>query len=307
MGRRSAQRAVATALTLLTLVVLTACSPSAGEEASGTPGATVSPGGDIDAPAVYIALGDSYTAAPHVALPRVVRGCMRSDGNYPSLLAAQLPETTLVDVSCSGASTGSMVAPQRFAAGGQVPAQLDSVTPDAELITLGIGANDFRYFYSMVYGCLARAEARPSDDAPCRDFNLRAGVDRLTMLASRVRSRVERLIPKIQAKAPKADIVFIGYPKLLPDEGTCPARLPLAAGDYDYVRVSNATLANEVREGVVAAGASYIDLYTASDGHDICSDEPWIAGVRGAPGRAMGLHPYPGEQQAVADLVLAGL
>ena len=52
----------------------------------------------------------------------------------------------------------------------------------------------------------------------------------------------------------------------------------------------------------IAAGAEFVDLVEASQGHDICSDEPWVAGIRGAPKRAMGLHPYPAEQRAVADL-----
>jgi hypothetical protein len=57
----------------------------------------------------------------------------------------------------------------------------------------------------------------------------------------------------------------------------------------------------------VTAGAEYINLYRASKGHDICSDEPWVAGIRGDQWRAMGLHPYPAEQRAVAKLILAKL
>ena len=38
----------------------------------------------------YVALGDSYTAAPFVPLTDVASGCYRSSNNYPRLLAAAL-------------------------------------------------------------------------------------------------------------------------------------------------------------------------------------------------------------------------
>ena len=79
--------------------------------------------------------------------------------------------------------------------------------------------------------------------------------------------------------------------------------MPLAAEDYAYALEINRRLAEGIRDAAISAGAEYVDLFTASEGHDICSDDPWIAGVHGAQ-RAMHLHPYPVEQQAVADLIL---
>jgi hypothetical protein len=48
-------------------------------------------------------------------------------------------------------------------------------------------------------------------------------------------------------------------------------------------------------------------MSAASEGHDICADEPWIAGAPIAPPGATAWHPYAAEGQAVAALVLAEL
>jgi lysophospholipase L1-like esterase len=256
---------------------------------------------------VYVAMGDSYTAAPlfPLAEQEQINGCLRSDQNYPALVADRL-DVPLVDVSCSGASTTSMFAVQRFI-DNERPPQLDSLRPETDLVTLGIGANDFRYFSKMIFTCLKVAKRDPQG-SPCRDKNLTpAGRDRIERNLGEIRRNVNRVVRAIGRKAPDARILLVGYPQLLPDEGTCRAKLPLAVGDYAYTRNLNLRLANAVQRGGVRAGAEFVDLVEASQGHDICSDEPWIAGIRGAPSRAMGLHPYPEEQQAVAELVVGML
>lgn len=266
-------------------------------------GSTQTPDGEDEF--VYVAMGDSYTAAPlfPLAEQEQINGCLRSDQNYPALVASQL-DVPLIDVSCSGASTTSMFAAQRFI-DNERPPQLDSLTPDTDLVTLGIGANDFRYFSKMIFTCLKVAKRDP-EGSPCRDKNLTPkGRDRIERHLGEIRRNVSRVVRAIGRKAPNAQILLVGYPQLLPAEGTCRNKLPLAVGDYAYTRDLNLRLSNAVRKGGVKAGAEFVDLVEASQGHDICSKEPWVAGIRGAPKRAMGLHPYPAEQQAVADLLVA--
>ncbi len=256
---------------------------------------------------VYVAMGDSYTAAPlfPLAEQEQINGCLRSDENYPALVATHL-DAALVDVSCSGASTTSIFAAQRFL-DNERPPQLDSLAEETDLVTLGIGANDFRYFSEMIFTCLEVAERDPQG-SPCRDKNLTPqGRDRIERNLGEIRRNVERVVRAVARKAPNARLLLVGYPQLLPAEGTCRAKLPLATGDYDYTRDLNLRLATAVRKGGVKGGADFVDLVEASQGHDICSDEPWVAGIRGVPDRAMGLHPYPAEQRAVADLIIARL
>ena len=47
-------------------------------------------------------------------------------------------------------------------------------------------------------------------------------------------------------------------------------------------------------------------MAAASEGHDICSDDPWINGRRkDRRTKAAPYHPMPAEQAAVAELILA--
>jgi hypothetical protein len=64
-------------------------------------------------PQSYVALGDSYTAGPPIPVQETTPlGCLRSDHNYPYLVAAALGVVEFRDPSCSGAETEDMTQPQ---------------------------------------------------------------------------------------------------------------------------------------------------------------------------------------------------
>ena len=104
--------------------------------------------------------------------------------------------------------------------------------------------------------------------------------------------------------APDARIIVVTYPQLLPDDRACPDRITIAPGDYAYVNEVNKALSDAVRDGALAGDAEYVDVYRASSGHDICSEEPWVNGNANDPTRAASYHPFEAEQQAVAKLIL---
>lgn len=315
VSRRTRWGAVA-ALAALTLT-LSGCQP-AGDQATEQPATTATSSAPVtDATPdqtpgagtlTYVAMGDSYTAAPLFALGNrhTIDSCLRSDSNYPTLVARHLDVDGL-DVSCSGASTTSMFSKQKFSST-SLPPQLDALSDNTDLVTLGIGANDFRYFSKMIYTCLRVATIDP-EGAPCRERNTTpAGRDRIEKHLGEIRHNVARVVRAIGKRAPQARILLVGYPQLLPSDGTtCRSKLPLAVGDYPYVIELNLRLSRAVEQGGTRSGADFVDLVEASQGHDICSSMPWVAGVQGAPDRAMGLHPYPAEQRAVANLVIARL
>jgi lysophospholipase L1-like esterase len=250
----------------------------------------------------YVALGDSYTAAPLVPSTDTSDACFRSDGNYPHLLAAELPDVRLTDVSCSGADSGSITAAQSLG-GHTVPPQLDAVSEDTDLVTIGIGGNDFGLFGSMSVGCLRLAQRDP-DGAPCRDASRSGADDDLLGLAPRIQARVGRVIDAVRDRAPDATVVVVGYPRILPASGTCPELVPLAAGDYPYVAELNRALSDAVLAAAEESDVASVDVYAASRGHDVCSDQPWVNGIETDPGRALALHPFATEQRAVAELIL---
>ena len=248
----------------------------------------------------YAALGDSFTAAPDI--PTINSdGCHRSDHNYPHLVAVQLEDVTLTDVSCGGARTDAVLASQVQQAQGLAhPPQIDAVSPTTDLITVGLGGNDLDFAFTAVFGCILAATFDP-DGSPCEEAN--AG--KVPRLLDRIEKRYLNTLDAIADRAPDARILVVGYPRLLEDSTGCPERFPIADGDVEFVRRNFDRLIETVEAVADEAGVEYVDVAAASEGHDICSDQPWINGKRvDARSGAAAYHPMPAEQAAVADLIL---
>ena len=97
------------------LGVVAGCDDGQPGASVGNPSASSSPSRASDlAYPTYVALGDSYTAAPGVPQTEQGTGCLRSNGNYASLVAKRL-KAEFVDVSCSGASAVWLVGAQQAA------------------------------------------------------------------------------------------------------------------------------------------------------------------------------------------------
>ena len=123
--------AVATASPGITAVVAPAAAPLTGKE--------------------YVALGDSFTAdwgVDPVAADEPSTGCRQSTNNYPHQVAANLG-LNLTDVSCAGALTTNMTQSQTSFPDGlthpAAPPQFDALTATTEIVTIGIGGNDFGF------------------------------------------------------------------------------------------------------------------------------------------------------------------
>jgi lysophospholipase L1-like esterase len=283
------------------LVLAASCDSSPGTVSGPPPPVTSSPerSGRPDGPAQrYVALGDSFTAAPLVPVTDVADGCFRSDGNYPSLLAARL-DLDLTDVSCSGATTDHLVRWQRTVQDASVPPQLRAVDRNTDLVTIGIGGNDLGLFATLVQTCLG-LRAQDPGGAPCAH-----STEGRRLLAStpRIGDNVQRALERVQHKAPQARVVLVGYPRIAPPEGTCPQLLPFATGDVafgdDVLRAIDAAMSDAAE----SAGVDYLDLYRASAGHDVCSAEPWVNGRRTEAGVAAAYHPLASGAEATATLL----
>jgi lysophospholipase L1-like esterase len=290
------------------LIVLAGCSSSGDdrEAAASTPPAAASSSPTSPAPPTgydeYVALGDSYTAAPLVPPTDSSSICLRSGSNYPSLVARAMPGTRLTDVSCSGATSQDMTRRQR-AAGHSVPPQFAALSRRTDLVTIGLGGNDGNLFGTLLIQCTQLAQSDP-DGAPCDAAQARSG--RLAATLHQIRQHIAGVVDGVHSRSPHARILVVGYPQIVPASGTCDL-LPLAAGDYAFARRVNRGLTDVVRRGADDAGADYVDVWTPSAGHDICSDDPWINGRVTSADTALAYHPLAVEQQAVGDLVLAAL
>lgn len=250
----------------------------------------------------YVSLGDSYTSGPLIPT-QVDANCLRSDQNYPSLVAAQRKVSELKDVSCSGATTAEM-----WKAQGTNDAQLDAVTKDTDLVTLQIGGNDIG-FSSIIATCAQLGATDPTGD-PCKTHYKSAGYDELALKVVQTAPKVDRILRAVHAKAPHARVLVVGYPDQAPDDGSgCfSASAPFAAKDFPYLRDTEKKLNLMLKLVAGWNHAEYVDTYTPSIGHDMCksASERWIEPLKPSSPAAP-VHPNAKGEQAMADAVLQRL
>ena len=264
----------------------------------------VAPGaaGAHEPPSSYVALGDSYTAGPLIPLQETdPLGCLRSDHNYPHLVAAALGVSTFRDPSCSGAETEDMTSPQGVDPGPNPP-QFDSLDRDTELVTLGIGGNDIG-FSEIIENCFA---STPTGH-PCQDHYVVNGHDELAERIDNTAPKVAAVLRGIHQRAPKARVFVVAYLAILPESGPgCWPQLPIAPEDVPYLRGIEKKLNAMLAEQAVAKGVAFVDAYAPSIGHDACQlpgvrwVEPAVPASPAAP-----VHPNLFGMQGYAAAVLA--
>lgn len=253
----------------------------------------------------YAALGDSFTSAPGIAPMDQTNGCQRSRANYPARIAEALG-AELADASCGSATNDHVEQPQPSVTPQPEP-QLAAVTADTDLVTVALGLNDEAFYYDMVIGCPALLLQQGQDPAtapgtPCTDALAATPAGTPADRLPRIRERLAATLADVRDEAPDATVVVVGYPQLVPEQGTCPA-LPLPPGDLPAFREAFVGLAEVMAEVAKKSGAEFVDVLAASAGHHVCSAEPWVNGAFLADD-ATPFHPFPAEQQAIADLVV---
>ncbi|MFF4590227.1 SGNH/GDSL hydrolase family protein [Streptomyces sp. NPDC001388] len=246
----------------------------------------------------YVALGDSYTSGP--LIPRQVDAdCARSDHNYPSIVAARLGATPFKDVSCSGATTENM-----WKAQGTNGPQLDAVRRNTDLVTVQIGGNDIG-FGSIIATC-AQLSAQDPAGNPCQRYYGASGVDGLSVAIARTAPKVAQVLRDVHRRAPHARVLVVGYPDLLPDDGSgCAPSVPFAAGDFPYLRDTGKRLNHMLRLVARWNRAEYVDTYGPTIGHDMCKPEAdrWVEPLR-PTSPAAPAHPNAKGEAAMAEAVL---
>jgi lysophospholipase L1-like esterase len=264
-------------------------------------------GGPTGGVAHSVALGDSYTAGTGIPNQTADSGaCGRSDHNYPHLVAAALAVARFTDASCGSATTADMAGRQALPGGLTNGPQLDALSPDVDLVSLGIGGNDIG-FGEIILTCAAHSVLLPIT-APCRQHYTRGG-DELGRRIAETAPKVAAVLAAISERAPAARVLVVGYPVILPASGPgCWPVMPVAVGDVAWLRSVQADLNAMLAERAVAAGAAFVDTYTSSVGHDVCRlpGQKWVEGVvPTAP--ASPVHPNALGMANTARQVLAAL
>ncbi|MGH3781032.1 MAG: SGNH/GDSL hydrolase family protein [Pseudonocardiaceae bacterium] len=257
-------------------------------------------------PKRYVALGDSYAAGPVIPVQRVDPiGCERSTNNYPALLARTLHIRDYTDVSCSGAKTVNMTAPQTVPLGVNPP-QFDALRPDTDLVTLTISGNDIG-FTEILFTC-ARLSATDPFGNPCQREATAGGGDFYAQRISEAAPQVARVLAGIRARSPHATVLLVGYLRILPPAVGCFPVFPVAHGDVPYLDGLEQQLNTMLADQAFSHGAAFVDSYRGSLGHDACKLPvvKWVEGtVPTSP--AAPVHPNTIGMQEVADFALETL
>ncbi|ASF07154.1 SGNH/GDSL hydrolase family protein [Nocardia brasiliensis] len=238
------------------------------------PAVSAAPDAATPAYSSYVSLGDSYTAGSFLPVADV--RCVRSSRNYPNLVAAALKSKSFTDVSCAGAATGDMTGTQLPAGN---PPQFAALRPDTTLVTLGLGGNDVPGF-EIMFNCAVRGASVPHG-SPCKDYYTQDGTNRMAEQIRAIGPGLGAVLDGIRTRSPKAKVLLVGYPALLPETGPgCWPIVPISDGDVPFLREGAKLLNRVLAEQAAKHGATYVDTYTGSIGHDMCQapGTKWLEG-----------------------------
>jgi lysophospholipase L1-like esterase len=250
----------------------------------------------------YVALGDSYASVGNVQNWRTDPiGCARATDNYPSDVAAAIHPQTFVDISCGGAVTDDMTSAQSVPLGSNPP-QFSALTADTDLVTLTIGGNDVG-FGSIVSTCALLSVTNPFGN-PCQQHYTAGGTDQLQATIAATVPKIDAVLAGIQARAPHARIVVVGYLRILPPTGGCWPLLPIASGDVPWLNTIEHSLNTMLGTEAAAHGALAVNPGETT-GHDACQLpwNKWVEGLIPTSTSIVPVHPNAAGQAHVASLV----
>ncbi len=284
---------LAATVATLAVAVLTVAAPSAATAATTSTGP-------------YVSLGDSYTAAPLV--PDLTGNpilCGRSTNNYPSDVTRAIHPSSFTDASCSGATTADMTQAQSLENGLQSnPPQFDALKSDDALVSVGIGGNDAGLI-SVAEKC-AELDAYWPFGSRCKDYYESGGQDTNLAAISATGPKVAATVRGIHQRAPRAEVVVVGYPDGLPQNGSnCYPVVPYSSADVRYFNSLELQLNAVIKQAAQANAATYVDTFSSSIGHDACDGaNAWVNGII-PTSAAFPLHPNRAGEQNMANQLLA--
>ena len=251
----------------------------------------------------YTALGDSYAAGPLIPNQSLnPLGCLRSDHNYAHLAAPSIG-LTLRDPSCSGAKTNNMTESQSVEFGTNPP-QFNSLDAGTTVVSITIGGNDIG-FSEVAQSCIT---VNPFS-TPCKDKYMAGGKDQLAERIAATAPKVAAVLQGIHSRSPEAKIYVVNYPAIFPETGFgCWPQMPIGFGDVPYLRSTEQNLNKMLATQAAANGATVVDWYKASIGHDACKSssnrwvEPLVPGELAAP-----IHPNKAGMQGGANALVAAV
>lgn len=266
--------------------LLSACSGSdtsvVGATRPDPSGTSATPAAD---PVRYVALGDSFVAGPGIGATSGT--CLRSDRNFPSLVARTLKVAEFTDASCSGATTAEYTRGQ-----GENPPQFDALTPDTTLVTLGsMGGNDVglvRVASQCVLGTCGSSGVQ----------QLQASIDALQPV-------IVDSVDQVRQRSPRARILLVGYGTYLPSQA-CAALPSVTTAEMRHLQGVVDRLSDTIEAAAAEAEVEFVDMRKIPGvrRHTACAPmaRQWIRGLD-AGGDGMMFHPSSAGMRAMAGQV----
>ncbi|MDJ0384157.1 SGNH/GDSL hydrolase family protein [Streptomyces sp. G-G2] len=247
-------------------------------------------------PLAYVALGDSYSANSFVR-PWAGGGCGQSEINYPKQVGHRL-KVSLKDVTCGAAEVrAGVLEPQTRLSGPPTvppaggwkarPAQIEAVTADTSLVSVGIGGNSIG-FAGIVQQCVERGLRAFGLGHPCADHYTKGeGAAALDRRFTTMERDVASMLDGIHARAPRAGIAVVGYPAIVDDGSGCGLGVwhqlgTITRGDMTWMDSLERRLNTALRDQSARAHVRYVDTYASSVGHGVCAsaETRWMYGLK---------------------------
>lgn len=204
-------------------------------------------------PGGYVALGDSYASGTGTASYDLDERCERSSSAYPARLAAERPDLSLSFVACGGATTDDVLDEQ--------VAALDART---SFVTVSVGGNDLG-FGALIEECVVR------------DCNAELRAARSSAAAT-LAPKLDRVYDEIRRRAPRAEVVVVGYPRLF-SGAFCLGTTGVLASERTNANLFADEIDRVIGGRAAVAGFTYVRAIPTFTGHGVCSDDAWTNGL----------------------------
>lgn len=173
---------------------------------------------------------------------------------------------------------------------------MSEIPPETDLVTLTIGGDDTG-FSEVLTNCFVRN---------CVDSGRLDEARRL--VSRRLPGPLARAYASVEARMPaEAELVVMGYPRLLPNSRQEEDCGWLRSRERRLIYQLGARLNQTIAAAALTAGARYVDVVDALDGHELCTtNKSWIfpVGLRGGQQRG---HPIGEGQRAIDRIVTQAL
>jgi lysophospholipase L1-like esterase len=257
----------------------------------------------------YVAIGDSFSSGEGAGdydplTDNDDNSCHRSEHAYPARVADEFDfQGDVRVVTCSGAVTDNVLDEGQH---DEITPQVDAITPDTSLVTIGIGGNDTGWS-EIVKACMGLTVGHIGE-VPGLHLDGCGDTEGAQDIMDEAADQVLEVYKEARRSAPEdARVIAMSYPRFFPVEPdetwsyclgveaplvgcVTPANLPgLPPGmpleitiDTDAQRWMNEMteeFSDKLATKAEEAGIEFVDMTDAFNGHELTTDDSYLHGL----------------------------